>query len=765
MKKNLEKIIKFLKKKRKGFTLVELLGAIVILGILSTIAILSLTKVLESSHKKYYDTQVKLFQAAGQTYFSDHKDLLPTINFGINQVDLGTLIDQGYINEIVDYNKEECYKDKSYVTVTRRGPSSYVYQAFLSCKNRKAQTYVDGKDSTAGIDLQYGTIDSNNGNLIGSIYYVRGTLNLNLNITASNSIGDNSGVTGYSYTLIKVNQNNSKKDYKTSEIIPSDANSICTEYSGDKCRKITDTIKIRAKDIKDGKYIIKINAYNLVGKDNSKTFDIYTILIDKTKPKCSITLPTKTNENFVNGWYNGKASNGSIAFTDAYLSNYDITNNSNPTYNNSISGTSGTRTITLKDTTTSGQTFYGYVKDKAGNVGTCKTDVIKVDKSSPTCGTKNSGGVVGENGWYKYGTDYSNPVRVTATCKDGDVNNSSGCVEQSKAIGTYYDNYQGLVATDIYDNAGNKNICQTNIKIDVEVPTCSINFNGTAGANGWYTSNTSASLSVSENYSGEAARGLAFGGWPGYNNLSSVGPYGNGTSNLIYGQVKDKAGNSNSCTKYLQIDTVAPTCEVNEECYVTDGSGNWCDVTGGYAYVSKCDDTASGCANYSTLTTSGATTNVTNEIRTGDLQFSRDVKAGGKSSVTFTLYDYAGNPKQCPTQTVLVDKVGPVITSDSLCTTTENRSCKCPNDNNKVYKYVLTYTVVDYADKDNNYIGSGYTDGSFTWPNGESDPEYGKKVKSKHWICSSTKSGSYTYTLYDAVGNSKSGSRKMDGSS
>ncbi len=726
MKKNLEKIIKFLKKKRKGFTLVELLGAIVILGILSTIAIVSLTKVLESSHKKYYDTQVKLLQAAGQTYFSDHKDLLPTINFGINQVDLGTLIDQGYINEIVDYNKEECYKDKSYVTVTRRGPSSYVYQAFLSCKNRKTQTYVDGKDSTAGIDLQYGTIDSNNGNLIGSIYYVRGTLNLNLNITASNSIGDNSGVTGYSYTLIKVNQNNSKKDYKTSEIIPSDANSICTEYSGDKCRKITDTIKIRAKDIKDGKYIIKIKAYNLVGKDNSKIFDTYSIIIDKTKPKCNITLPTKTNENFVNGWYNGKASNGSIAFTDAYLSNYDITNNSNPTYNNSISGTSGTRPITLTDTTTSGQTFYGYVKDIAGNVGTCKTDVIKVDKSSPTCSVDTTTSS-NSRGWF---TNIPT-IKLSDTTNDNGYSgiNSYGLSTTANTYNNSYTNSQGETKGQIWygiikDNAGNVNTCNSgSIKVDTSKPSCTNTKN--------YTTWTAGSRTVTYGCD-DSISGCTGGGTDTVSDLV--------TYSKTY-TVTNGAGLTNNCTAnvYIYSDTKTPTIGISgnkaSSWYSTKVSGKFrLTVTLGNIGVSgaklygkwESDD------NYTFIKD---ITGVSNDIYTTD-EFSAN---RDEENRYYKVVSGANQPNS--------DHVNMKIDNDTPTVKWCKRDAKSVCGTG-TYSHIIVPYVEDNL--------SGYKNGYFDWVVGRTWPTPARNITGySECIGSSTASASQsiTYIVCDIAGN------------
>ena len=46
------------RKNQKGFTMVELLAAVAILGLLSAIAIVSVGKILDNANKKHYETQL-----------------------------------------------------------------------------------------------------------------------------------------------------------------------------------------------------------------------------------------------------------------------------------------------------------------------------------------------------------------------------------------------------------------------------------------------------------------------------------------------------------------------------------------------------------------------------------------------------------------------------------------------------------------------------------------------------------------------------------
>ncbi|MDD5888968.1 MAG: type II secretion system protein, partial [bacterium] len=64
-------------KNNKGFSLVELLAAVVILGLLSTIAIVSVSAILNKAEKNHYDTQQKNIVMAAQSYAQDNRNILP----------------------------------------------------------------------------------------------------------------------------------------------------------------------------------------------------------------------------------------------------------------------------------------------------------------------------------------------------------------------------------------------------------------------------------------------------------------------------------------------------------------------------------------------------------------------------------------------------------------------------------------------------------------------------------------------------------------
>ena len=57
---------------KKGFTLVELLAVIMILGLVGLIAIPTVTKVIKNSKQKLYDSQITMIEQSGKKWGIDN---------------------------------------------------------------------------------------------------------------------------------------------------------------------------------------------------------------------------------------------------------------------------------------------------------------------------------------------------------------------------------------------------------------------------------------------------------------------------------------------------------------------------------------------------------------------------------------------------------------------------------------------------------------------------------------------------------------------
>ena len=443
---------------KKGFTLIELLGTIVILGILTTIAIVSVNKIMQSSHEKYYDKQKEMFRLAGQEYFSDHKELLPTINYATNKVTLSKLIEENYINKIVDYKKRVCNQDESYVFVKRIGVSKYEYGTYLICPDRKdTNDYDDSKSIGTTINLTY--ISGGNYDTFDKKYYTNNQISFKL---IMNNVD---GLSGYKYVIYKLN-----KKYMTSEVISASSN---------KEKTITDTITINKETCSDGEYYIGIIPIDKNGNEQDVQRQTDTkIVIDTINPKCNIEVLEGTKGK--NDWYihNKNIEIKSEQLTlkldvkEKNLNQYSFNNKNMQSFTTS---TSLERTFYehQEDTTDlSGANWIAIINDKAGNQGQCNINV-KYDKNPPTVKVTKEGGVLGNNGWYKEGTTLSNPVNLYAQCNDGKI--GSGCNNSTKTlINRYYGNLQRTDRIIMEDNAGNESIIETTTNIDVTKPICNI---------------------------------------------------------------------------------------------------------------------------------------------------------------------------------------------------------------------------------------------------------------------------------------------------
>lgn len=90
---------------KHGFTLVELLATIVIIGILSTVAVVGTTKYLEYTRNKTYDSYVETLENATKNYLEDNTSEIPEVG-STKVITATTLYDAGYLENIMDPNKK-----------------------------------------------------------------------------------------------------------------------------------------------------------------------------------------------------------------------------------------------------------------------------------------------------------------------------------------------------------------------------------------------------------------------------------------------------------------------------------------------------------------------------------------------------------------------------------------------------------------------------------------------------------------------------------
>ena len=86
--------------KSKGFTLIETLGVLILLGVLITILISIVDEDLSYGKSFASDSQVKLIEESANIYYQTYKSEIPTIDSNnIALITVQTLFDKGFIDD------------------------------------------------------------------------------------------------------------------------------------------------------------------------------------------------------------------------------------------------------------------------------------------------------------------------------------------------------------------------------------------------------------------------------------------------------------------------------------------------------------------------------------------------------------------------------------------------------------------------------------------------------------------------------------------
>ena len=86
---------------KKGFTLVELISVIVILGILALIVFPSVLSTINKGKSSTKDSNKKLIIAGAKNYVTDNQNSFKSIDGKTYCISMGTLYNNGYINTVI----------------------------------------------------------------------------------------------------------------------------------------------------------------------------------------------------------------------------------------------------------------------------------------------------------------------------------------------------------------------------------------------------------------------------------------------------------------------------------------------------------------------------------------------------------------------------------------------------------------------------------------------------------------------------------------
>ena len=538
---------------KKGFTLVELIVVIVLLSLISVFTFPSINKVINERKEKLYNIQVENIKASAESYINKN-NLFSTNDKVI--VTLCELKQSGFTDEnIKDPRTGLLISDNSMV---------------IALKNTNEYTFMPGLDSTTSCSVNdsilYEYIE------VGSEYILKNddskyTITIYLNNEEVDSV-DTSEINTYVIKYVSSNETINKYVY----IIDTTGPNI--EYVNEQTYRDKNGYEESSKKIGEGTIYISASqnstfvpfpataidkgegetTLEITSNVNLKIPGIYYITYSSKDSKGNATTKNQTIEVYddvapvidnISGIPNGKTSNSIVLTVDAH-------DNESGLHSRGAYSFDGGATWQVSDTinVTENKTLNIVVRDAALNETRRTVTIDNIFKDDKTLSFNIKKGTMKNSGWYVDNVE----VEIKPLVNEEDFSSYSYCISSNtsctpnKEIRTINSATEVISqsTTGLYicgyvtkkDGTRTSQVCSMNIKIDKELPTCTIEYQ----SNYDITSGVPGKVIVHDNYSGSATETISFF-------LRSSASY----------NVYDKAGNSNTCTVSIRTATQSRT--------------------------------------------------------------------------------------------------------------------------------------------------------------------------------------------------------------
>ena len=495
-------------KNDKGFTLIELIVVIAIMGVILILALPQISKLQSANKDKKYDAYYSSIESATKLYMdSQAKDLFGSNSSGCVTVDYSDLKKQNLVKDFGSSDVTCGRNNETYVEV-RKVNDNFLYSTSLVCRDSKdskkivyERKEVPTEPCTNEPDKAGPTV-----NITPSEHDWVQTKNLKIKIKITDAYTLNKNI-GILYYWTNSSGTKVSKDYTYS-------------YKNKKGVKSV-SYQIPTKNIPtaSGQYKLVVRQWI-----SSSTNGIQDALGNQTVSDATAGLYKIDNVKPTCGSNDGKTTWTNQAFTIRQYCSDDASGCTENPYSKRF--TSSTKTYTFT------------IKDRAGNTNTCKANVY-LDVNKPTCGTND-----GKTSWVN--KDYT----ANVNCKD---TGGSGCTQSKFSKKLTTDGRTDSIT--IRDVAGNTTSCTVNKYLDKTKPTCG----GITGqSTSWTKNNRTISVKCSDNLSGCTK-----------SSFSTTFDYSAKTDTIT---IKDSASNTRSCTVNVYVDKTAPSAPTSGSIGSVSGS-------------------------------------------------------------------------------------------------------------------------------------------------------------------------------------------------
>ena len=263
---------------KKGFTMVELLGTIVVLSILMLLGIISVNKLIERSKVEQLVHQKQTLKAAAEAYAQDNETELPASIGEKNTIMASVLKDSKYLkNDIYNSKKESCM-EKSYVIIYKSSKNKYNYTPVLCCGTEACE---EASESTVKPVIKAFFTD-NEGKDFSTLSaeekekLINDVNNIYIKFDLKGSSDNSAKIMSYSFSIsAKINEGNRAEVYSSGVLSTNESKHI------EVFKKISEYVDITGKT----DFSLEVSAVNNLGGTNTVNVDQF--VKDSIVPTCT----------------------------------------------------------------------------------------------------------------------------------------------------------------------------------------------------------------------------------------------------------------------------------------------------------------------------------------------------------------------------------------------------------------------------------------------------------------------------------------------